>query len=279
MPRFYILRQTMINQQLHPLHFTYSSFFNSILSLFPTIPQSVLPNRKFFLPNLTFLFYQASFILLERRSAQKIPASLKYFHFFPHFDILMLVRESFMESIKRQIKEKYHLTSYQMSLIVFLAKTLGSELSKMLIMGILFRNQLPLYFTALFIMMLLRCSTGGLHFFTYPACLLGSTIYLGLCVVVLPQLLLPKYFQLLLLAGSLLICCRIGPVTSKYRPDPLPAASKRFRDFTCLTIFFYALFLYIMPQSSFTAAGFWVIILHSLQLSAAKIRKKGGRAK
>ena len=184
-----------------------------------------------------------------------------------------------MESIKRQIKEKYHLTNYQVSLVAFLAKTLGSELSKMLIMGILFRDQLPLYLWALFIMMLLRCSTGGLHFYTYPACLLGSTIYLGLCVLILPRLLLPKYLQLLFLAGSLLICYRIGPVTSKYRPDPLPAGAKKFRNFTCFTIFLYALFLYIMPQNSFIAVGFWVIILHSLQLSAAKIRKKGGRAK
>nr|WP_318686134.1 accessory gene regulator B family protein [uncultured Acetatifactor sp.] len=184
-----------------------------------------------------------------------------------------------MENIKKQIKEKYHLSNYQIAQIVFVFKTFGSELSKMLIMGILFRNRLPQYFFALLIMLLLRCSTGGLHFYTYPGCLIGSAIYLGLSVFILPDITPPKYLQLLMLAGCILTCYLIGPVTSRYRPDPAPDYSRRFRNFTCLTIFFYALFSYIVPEGSLTSAGFWVIILHSLQLCAAKIQKKGGRAK
>lgn len=33
--------------------------------------------------------------------------------------------------------------------------------------------------------------------------------------------------------------------------------------------------MYIIPENPYFAAGFWMIILHSLQLFVAKIRKKG----
>jgi hypothetical protein len=37
------------------------------------------------------------------------------------------------------------------------------------------------------------------------------------------------------------------------------------------------LILYIIPQNRYMVAGSWMIILHSLQLLAAKILAKGGR--
>ena len=40
-------------------------------------------------------------------------------------------------------------------------------------------------------------------------------------------------------------------------------------------IFLYTLVLYIMPENRYINTGFWIIILHSLQLIAAKIQKKG----
>ena len=42
-------------------------------------------------------------------------------------------------------------------------------------------------------------------------------------------------------------------------------------------IFFKSLILYIIPQNRYMVAGSWMIILHSLQLLAAKILAKGGR--
>lgn len=180
-----------------------------------------------------------------------------------------------MELIKRHLKEKYHLTNYETAKLVYLFKTLGSELSKMLLMGLLFYRQLPLYLFALILMLCLRSTTGGMHFYTYWGCLSASVGYLWLAVYALPQTALPRYAQLILLTGSMLLCYLIGPVTSKYRPDLPVQRSRKFRDITCMIIFLYALFLYIIPENSFSAVGFWVIILHSLQLCAAKIRKKG----
>lgn len=84
-----------------------------------------------------------------------------------------------MKTFKQLLKEKYHLSNYQIAQLTFLSKTVFSELSKILIMGVIFHKQLPLYFFSLLIMLVLRCSTGGLHFYTYVGCLTTSIIYMA----------------------------------------------------------------------------------------------------
>lgn len=180
-----------------------------------------------------------------------------------------------MELIKNRLKEKYQLSNYQIAQIAFLFKTLLSELSKMLIMGILFHNQLTLYLFVLFVMLFLRCSTGGLHFYTYWGCLASSIIFVGLALLILPLITLPIYIQLLLLLICILVCNFVGPVVSKYRPTPSKELYTRGKNTTCMFIFIYSLVLYIIPENAYLTVGFWTIILHSLQLIAAKIRKKG----
>lgn len=180
-----------------------------------------------------------------------------------------------MEKIKRYLKNNYHLSSYQVAQIFFLFKTITSEISKMLIMGILFHNQLSFYFFALFIMVFLRSTTGGLHFYTYAGCLLTSTLYLWLTIYILPHIVITKYLQIAVLLLCILICNHIGPIVSKYRPDICGERFAQCKRFITKFIFLYALILYIIPENKYLYIGFWVIILHSLQLIVAKIRKKG----
>lgn len=184
-----------------------------------------------------------------------------------------------MEKIKKSIKDKYHLSNYQIAQLCFLVKTLFSELSKIIIMGMLFHNHLPAYFFSLFAMLFLRCSTGGLHFYTYAGCLMMSILYITLSILVLPNISLPVYMQLFLLLICMILCYSIGPVVSKYRPTPSSQLFVRGRNFTCTFIFIYALALYIIPANHLMTVGFWTIILHSLQLIAAKIHQKGGTVK
>ncbi len=181
-----------------------------------------------------------------------------------------------MELIRNHLKEKYQLSNYQIAQIAFLFKTLFSELSKMLIMGILFHNQLTLYLFVLFVMLFLRCSTGGLHFYTYWGCLTSSIIFVGLALLILPLIHLPSHIQLILLLICILVCNFVGPVVSKYRPTPSKELYSRGKNTTCKFIFIYSLVLYIIPENTYITVGFWTIILHSLQLIVAKIRKRGG---
>lgn len=181
--------------------------------------------------------------------------------------------------IRNYLREKQHISSYQIAQIEFLLKTLFSEISKMVIVGILFHNQLEVYLFALVIMLYLRCSTGGLHFYTYLGCLSSTAVYLWLAISLMPNLKLPPFLQTTALLISMLLCYFVGPVVSKYRPAPTPRHFEHCRKICCSGIFLYALILYIIPANQLTATGFWIIILHSLQLLVAKIYKEGGRSK
>ena len=61
-----------------------------------------------------------------------------------------------MKNFKTNIKQKYNMSNYQVEQIVFVFKSVGSELSKMLIMGILFQNEILLFLFQLIVMCLLR---------------------------------------------------------------------------------------------------------------------------
>lgn len=180
-----------------------------------------------------------------------------------------------MEQLKRHLKNTYHLSSYQVAQIFFLFKTLSSEISKMLIMGFLFHDRVSLYIFALLVMVFLRSSMGGLHFYTYAGCLITSILYLWLSIYLLPHIMIAKYLQVAALLLCILICNRIGPVVSKYRPDVCRERFEQCKRFITKFIFCYTLILYIIPENKYLYVGFWVIILHSLQLIVAKIRKKG----
>lgn len=184
--------------------------------------------------------------------------------------------EKKMYAHRKYLKEKYQVSSYQIAQIEFLFKTIFSELSKMLIMGILFHRNLDLYLCALCVMFYLRSTTGGLHFYTYIKCLACSALFIWLAVFLLPRLTLPSFVQTGVLLISLIVCYLIGPVVSKYRPEPSPQQFQHFRNVTCMGIFVYAVILYVFPENRFTIVGFWIIVLHSLQLTVAKIRRKGG---
>lgn len=183
--------------------------------------------------------------------------------------------ESCMDMIKRHLKENYHLSNYQIAQLGFLAKTIGSELSKIFVMAILFHDRIAEYFFALGIMLCLRCSTGGLHFYTYAGCLAASSFYLILAIRFLPVIRLYPYMQIFLLLVCILTCYLTGPVTSKYRPAASDEHNRHCKNTASIFIFLYALALYIIPENQYLTVGFWIIILHSLQLAAAKIRKEG----
>ena len=179
-----------------------------------------------------------------------------------------------MNMLLEYIQNKYHYSNYQIAQLRFLFKTIFSELSKIIIMTILFHKHLDLYFFALIIMLFLRCTTGGLHFYTYRGCLAMSIIYLGIPIYVLSYLPVSHLCGIILLLLSLSVCFFIGPVTSKYRPKQSPEQFCRNRNITCIVILAYSLSWYIIPDKRLLTVGFWIIILHALQLIAARITRK-----
>lgn len=173
------------------------------------------------------------------------------------------------------LKEQYEFSDYQIAQLGYLAKTLASEFSKLLIMGIVFRNELGIYLFAVSVMLLLRTSTGGLHCKKYISCFLVSFSYMFLSLMILPNIPVNKVFQLILLFICMLGNYYIGPVTSTVHAPLGDQLVKRVKLQAFLIIFFYITLTYIIPENPYITAGFWVIILHTLQLATARIVKKG----
>lgn len=181
-----------------------------------------------------------------------------------------------MTNIARFFQTKYHLTDYQTRQLAFLLLTFSSELSKLLLLGVLFHSDLKQYLFATAILLLLRTTSGGLHFKTYWGCFLTSACYYFLALKILPKISVSASVQMLLLLLCLCIICRIGAVTSSKRPVPSEQVLARSRRRSLLILFPYLLATYIIPENRYLYVGFWVIILHTLQLLCAHFLEKGG---
>ncbi|MBQ2936619.1 MAG: accessory gene regulator B family protein [Lachnospiraceae bacterium] len=177
--------------------------------------------------------------------------------------------------MKDFLKKNYNFTDYQIAQLGYLFKTLLGELSKMVIMGVLFRKELPLYFAAIIMLLLMRTSTGGLHCKTYFTCLLSSCAYIFVCIKLLPMIPLPIVVQIISLPICLYINYKWGPVTSDIHMPLTEEQKKRGRIRALLIIYIFAIVMSIIPDNKYLIVCYWVIIVHSLQLVYAKILKKG----
>lgn len=174
------------------------------------------------------------------------------------------------------LKREYQFSDFQIAQLNYLWKTMASEISKLLIMGIIFKDILGIYIFAVVVMMLLRSATGGLHCHTYISCFFVSLTYMFLSLIVLPVFPVNKLLQMVLLFACILCNYFIGPVTSKYRRPMSEKTIRRVQGQAFVIIFFYLILMYITPESPYITAGFWVIILHTMQLIAAKLLKMKG---
>lgn len=175
--------------------------------------------------------------------------------------------------MKELLKRHYHFSNYQIAQLEFFFKTVFSELSKILIMAFIFRHELDVYFFTLLAMCLLRTSTGGLHCKTYARCLVASSLYMITVIKILPLILLPLAIMLLLLFPCVFINYFIGPVTSDVHMPLSEETINKNRFKAALYVTLYMIVIMVNPNNIYTTAIFWVIIIHTLQLIAAKIRK------
>lgn len=175
--------------------------------------------------------------------------------------------------MRELLKTQYEFSDFQIAQLNYVWKTFVSEFSKLIIMGILFHNILGVYAFAVMIMMLLRSSTGGLHCRTYLSCFLVSLTYMFLSLVILPVIPVNKLLQMTLLFLCILCNYYIGPVTSAVHRPLSEKVIHRVRGQAFVIIFFYLTLTYITPENPYITAGFWVIILHTAQLAAARLLK------
>ena len=175
-----------------------------------------------------------------------------------------------MNFIEQKLTESKKYTRYQVQKMMYVIKTLSADISKVIILGVIFHKYFVLYLAAMIILFPLRSFSGGLHNSTYIGCFLTSLTYFTLSIIILPPITIGFSVKVLLLTACMVLCEWIGPVTSKYRPPLSPAKISICKSITTTSIFIFIFLANIIPSSPYTTVGFWVVILHTLQLSIAK---------
>lgn len=176
--------------------------------------------------------------------------------------------------VSKKIQDIFGYSNYQIAQLNFFFKTMLSELSKALIICILFYDKLSLFIWCLIIFHLMRSCTGGLHFKGYFSCLIASAIIFILSIRVLPIINIPKILISILLLLFILISYYIGPITSEIHLELSKHSILFSKIRLTFYIFIYIIIMFIIPSNSYLLSGFWVIVINTIQLIVAA---KGGK--
>lgn len=174
----------------------------------------------------------------------------------------------------QKIQEKYNYTDYEMKVLKYVFTVLIGEFGKIVVIGCLFLRCYPLYLCCVLLLATLRPSTGGIHCRTYLGCLAATAGYFALSIYALPYISVSYMLRI----GSLVLCMvanfLIGPVVSKSHKPLSEKAIKHslIRSFAVVSCF--TIFTLINPNHAFAIAGFWIVILNTMQLAIAKILRK-----
>lgn len=157
---------------------------------------------------------------------------------------------------------------YRARLKHYLCMTLLSELSKLLFMGIFFAlvGSFSEFLCAAALLFLLRHYSGGMHFQTYAGCFLASFLYMALCILFLPNLLLSRRIQTALLITAAVLLYRYSPVPSPYHARLTKAQKQRYRTAVSSVTALYAIVAAFFFGRPAISVGVWVILLHTIQL-------------
>lgn len=129
---------------------------------------------------------------------------------------------------------------------------------------------------SILILLPLRVISGGLHFKHYLSCLTFSFGYFYLVIVPLSDSMPAYNVTLVTLCIGILINCYIGPVTSDSRPVLSAEDIKRGKLHIFIATIYDTLLTMLFYDTELAPVGFWTIMLHSVQLIIARLRKKRG---
>lgn len=177
----------------------------------------------------------------------------------------------------QKIQAKYELTDDQTKLLKYYLTVFLGETGKLLAIGCLFWNQYPVYLWCVLLFAMIHTATGGAHCHTYLGCLAASAVLFILCIDILPYLELPVICRIALLAVCGIINCYTGPVMTKERRarfqnmEAMAKSTKKALRRVLAVIGCFILYSCWYPETLPAKAGFWVILLDTVQLAVAKI--------
>ncbi len=167
--------------------------------------------------------------------------------------------------------KKQELTPYEKKLMMFYVKAMISEISKTIIFAIIFyaMGLLREFGAALFFLLLYRTSSGGLHCKTYLGCLFLSFGFFFLGMLLGIYIWVPIYIIIpatLILAVSAYL---LSPVQAPTRPPLEESLIKKAKQQTIIKISIFLILACLFSNNVYICIGFWLLVLHVLQLYIA----------
>ncbi len=177
----------------------------------------------------------------------------------------------------QKIQERYELTDYQTRLLKYYLTVFFGETAKLLAIGCLFPDRYPTYLWCVLLFAMIHTATGGAHCRTYLGCLAASAAFFVLCIDILPYIEIALIWRIALLVVCGIIHCYIGPVMTRERrarfksEEILAKSKKRSLIRIWAVIGCFIVYSCWTPETLPAKAGFWIILLDTIQLTAAKM--------
>ena len=188
-----------------------------------------------------------------------------------------------MSDLIKELQTEYGYSDYDIAKVKYVLTCIFSELSKLIIFGIIFglTGYFASFIISLILLLFLRINIGGFHCKHYISCLLLTSVILYASIVLLPNIMHPSYILILIISAiCMIVNYSIGPICSPFRPSPDSLLLKHCRNNGFIVIFIYVLFVSIFQNNTFLVpyiyVGFWTIVLHTVQLIIAKLLRKRG---
>lgn len=183
-----------------------------------------------------------------------------------------------MQKILNTAAENLNLSAREQKLLVFRLKCILYDVSKLILFAAFFTaiHRLDSFVYAFLIFFPIRQISGGLHFKHYLSCLMFSFVYMYLVVVVLAPIRLGLAAAVPVLAACAMIIYLIGPIRAPSRPALSKQEFEQQRKKAFGIICYELVLIVLFFDSALASAGYWTVILHTLQLIIGFIFKKGG---
>lgn len=178
-----------------------------------------------------------------------------------------------MEAVKKHLKNTF--TSYELELLRYLYLCIAYDSSKFLILLVFFSFFHLGWEFCMEILFLtsLRNFFGGLHFNRYVSCFAFTFAFSSAGIILSHLIVLNNKLQLIILAVIILISAVTKPVTSTSRP---PLSAKQEMIYHCcgmIVLFIYFAIFLTIQTFPYRNLCFWVVVLQTMQLTAAILRK------
>lgn len=173
---------------------------------------------------------------------------------------------------------KNSLTKKDKIFINYVARCYLYDFSKLFLLIAMFTylNLLNQFLYCYLILFKLRTLAGGIHFRKHIDCLLFSITFF-LCILKgLTNIKPTLYICIGMLFLCIIIICILSPIHSSSKPSLDSKHRIHFKKDGTMAVTYCSALTLVLYHTEYGVAGFWTIILYTLQLIAAYLQKKRG---